>query len=62
MMRLFGGFSARVFAAYEEAHPLEDGHERRVPLYQLYFLLVHVNLFGRAYLAQAERAAAQALG
>jgi fructosamine-3-kinase len=49
MMRLFGGFPAATFAAYHEAHPLADGHERRVPLYQLYPLLVHVTLFGGGY-------------
>jgi fructosamine-3-kinase len=56
MMRLFGGFGHHVFSAYEEAWPLSPGHEDRVPLYQLYFLMVHVNLFGGAYVAQAERA------
>jgi fructosamine-3-kinase len=56
MMRLFGGFGHHVFAAYEEAWPLSPGHEERVPLYQLYFLMVHVNLFGGPYVAQAERA------
>jgi fructosamine-3-kinase len=54
MMRLFGGFGARVFAAYQEAFPLAPGHEARVPLYQLYFLMVHVNLFGGLYVAQVE--------
>jgi len=56
MMRLFGGFSARVFAAYEEAFPLSPGSEARVPLYQLYFLMVHVNLFGGSYVASVEHA------
>lgn len=56
MMRLFGGFSARVFAAYNEAYPLAPGGEERVPLYQLYPLLVHVNLFGGGYLGAVERA------
>ena len=56
MMRLFGGFGPRVFAAYEEAWPLHPGHQERVPLYQLYFLMVHVNLFGGPYVAQAEHA------
>ncbi len=51
MMRLFGGVSARVFSAYEEAFPLERGVSERVPLYQLYPLLVHVNLFGGGYAA-----------
>jgi fructosamine-3-kinase len=56
MMRLFGGFGARVFAAYDEAWPLADGHERRVALYQLYPLLVHVNLFGGGYADSSMRA------
>jgi len=56
MMRLFGGFSGRVFAAYEEAFPLPPGSEARVPLYQLYFLMVHVNLFGGSYVASVEQA------
>ena len=56
MMHLFGGFGPRVFAAYEEAWPLHPGHQERVPLYQLYFLMVHVNLFGGPYVAQAQRA------
>jgi fructosamine-3-kinase len=61
MMRLFGGFGSRVFDAYEEAWPLADGHERRVPLYQLYPLLVHVNLFGSGYVGQVTRALRDAL-
>ena len=55
MMRLFGGFGPRVFAAYEEAMPLEPGAEDRVALYQLYPLLVHVNLFGSSYLSSVKR-------
>jgi fructosamine-3-kinase len=56
MMRLFGGFSERVFAAYSEAFPLTSGHAQRVPLYQLYPLLVHVNLFGGGYVRSVEQA------
>jgi fructosamine-3-kinase len=48
MMKLFGGFGARVFAAYDEAFPLSPDAAARVPLYQLYPLLVHVNLSGAA--------------
>jgi fructosamine-3-kinase len=61
MMRLFGGFSPRCFAAYQEAAPLAEGWEARVPLYQLYYLLVHVNLFGAGYAASAAAAAREAL-
>jgi fructosamine-3-kinase len=56
MMRLFGGFGARVFAAYQEAWPLADGHRERVALYQLYPLMVHLNLFGGGYLGSVEAA------
>ena len=56
MMRLFGGLLARVFDAYEEAYPLAPDHEERVPLYQLYPLLVHVNLFGGGYVGSVEAA------
>ena len=59
MMRLFGGFSARVFAAYQEAFALSAGHADRTPLYQLYPLLVHVNLFGRGYVGSVEAALAR---
>lgn len=54
MMRLFGGFDPRVFRAYETAWPLPDGHEDRLPLYQLYHVLNHLNLFGSAWLGRAE--------
>jgi fructosamine-3-kinase len=56
MMQLFGGFGARVFEAYHEAYPLPTGAEERVSLYQLYPLLVHVNLFGSSYLRSVQRA------
>ena len=58
MMRLFGGFGERVFEAYEESHPLDPDHDERIALYQLYPLMVHVNLFGGGYLAQVEAALA----
>lgn len=59
MMRLFGGFSEGVFRAYEEEWPLAPGHAERVALYQLYPLLVHVNLFGGSYAASVERSLAR---
>jgi fructosamine-3-kinase len=61
MMKLFGGFGPRVFDAYNEAFPLADGHEERVPLYQLYPLLAHVCLFGGAYVGGLKRALEQCL-
>ncbi|MGB7447794.1 MAG: fructosamine kinase family protein [Ornithinimicrobium sp.] len=56
VMRLFGGFSDRVFSAYREAFPLAPGAERRVPLHQLAMLLVHVLLFGRGYTPKVAQA------
>ena len=56
MMRLFGGFGGRVYDAYDEAWPFADGHHERVSLYQLYPLMVHVNLFGGSYLGSVEAA------
>ena len=44
--RLFGGFETVFYESYQAAFPLEPGFEDRMPLYNLYPLLVHVNLFG----------------
>jgi fructosamine-3-kinase len=59
MMRLFGGFGAACFDAYEDVHPLADGWEARVPLHQLAPLVVHAIKFGGGYVAGTERALAQ---
>ncbi len=52
--KLFGGFDADFYHAYHEAFPLQPGFEKRKALYNLYPLLVHVNLFGRSYLSDVE--------
>jgi fructosamine-3-kinase len=57
MLRLFGAPSERIFAAYDEAMPLADGHAERVSLWQLSPLLVHALLFGSSYGASAGEAA-----
>ncbi len=57
MCRLFGGFPAAFRDAYEAAWPLQPDHERRLPAYQLYPLLVHARLFGGGYVASVARAA-----
>lgn len=53
MTRLFGGFGAAFYEAYEAAWPLEPGNRERCELYQLYHVLNHLNLFGRGYLGRA---------
>lgn len=55
MTRLFGGFEAAFYDSYNEAFPLAPGHNERLPLYQLYHLLNHLNLFGSAYYAQCRQ-------
>ena len=59
MMRLFGGFGENVFRAYQEVWPLSPGSAERIALYQLYPLLVHVNLFGGGYADSVERSLAR---
>ena len=54
MMKLFGGYSDRIFAVYHEHYPLESQWQSRIKLYQLYYLLVHLNLFGAGYLGSVE--------
>jgi fructosamine-3-kinase len=61
MTRLFGGFSASFYSAYEAAWPLPSGARERTTLYNLYHVLNHLNLFGSAYQAQAESMLAQLL-
>jgi fructosamine-3-kinase len=53
--KLFGGFTPAFYKAYAEAAPLEKGFEERVDIYNLYPLLVHVNLFGSGYLSGIEK-------
>jgi len=54
MLALFGlPQLQRVLDAYQEATPLADGWEERVPLHQLFPLLVHACLFGGGYGARA---------
>ncbi|KOT95478.1 fructosamine kinase [Streptomyces sp. NRRL F-4711] len=62
MLRLFGcPHLDRVLAGYREAAPLAGGWEGRVGLHQLFPLLVHAVLFGRACAEQAVTAARTAL-
>ena len=49
MITLFGGFDQSFFKGYFQEHPLSNGWEKRVQIYQLYHLLNHLNLFGDSY-------------
>lgn len=54
MTRLFGGFDANFYSAYNEEFPLEPGYEYRENIYKLYHVLNHLNLFGTGYLNQVK--------
>lgn len=60
MTELFGGFGASFYAAYAEVGALTDAYAAyRRDLYQLYYLLAHVNLFGSPYEVRTLSAAAR---
>jgi protein-ribulosamine 3-kinase len=61
MAELFGGFPAEFFDAYRDAWPTQPGEAGRRAAYQLFYLLVHVKLFGAGYVARSERALRTAL-
>lgn len=55
MTKLFGGFHPEFYNAYNQTHPLEKGWQNRMDIFNLYPLLVHVNLFGGGYTGQVLR-------
>lgn len=58
MLALFGlPHLDRVVTAYQEVAPLAEGWEDRIPLHQLFPLLVHAAMFGGGYAARAAEAA-----
>lgn len=54
MTKLFGGFKLEFYDCYNEFFPLQKGYEKRMDIYNLYPLLVHVNLFGGSYKRSVE--------
>jgi fructosamine-3-kinase len=52
MTTLFGGFGSDFYDAYHENFTLAKGWQQRVNLWNLYPLLLHLNLFGSSYLGQ----------
>lgn len=56
MTTLFGGFSPGFYHSYHEALPLNSGWQHRIDLWNLYPLLLHLNLFGASYLSQVRNA------
>ena len=54
MTTLFGAFPTSFYKAYKEIRPLNSGYQDRFPIYNLYHLLNHLNIFGRGYLGQIQ--------
>jgi protein-ribulosamine 3-kinase len=52
MTALFGAFPDEFYRAYQEVRSLEGDYRGRFPIYNLYHLLNHLNLFGSGYLGQ----------
>ena len=61
MMRLFGGFDAACFEAYDEVFPLAEGWRERIELHQIAPLVVHAIKFGAGYVGAAQAAIARSL-
>lgn len=50
--KMFGGFSPDFYDSYAIEMEMAQGFQQRIPVYNLYPLLVHVNLFGGSYTSQ----------
>ncbi len=55
MTELFGRFPSAFYQSYHQAFPIDSGYKLRQPLYNLYHILNHFNLFGGSYGLQANR-------
>ncbi len=52
--KMFGGFDKEFYDAYQERGHLEKTFDSRVDIYNMYPILVHLNLFGKSYLTSLE--------
>lgn len=59
MTTLFGGFAPQFYQSYQEHYPLTPGFDNRKDYYNLYPLLIHLNLFGSSYLGGIRRIVSQ---
>ncbi|NRB65109.1 MAG: fructosamine kinase family protein [Saprospiraceae bacterium] len=49
MSKLFGGFATDFYQGYQSEWPTPPQYAQREPIYQMYYLLAHLNLFGKSY-------------
>lgn len=52
MTTLYGGFSQRFYAAYQESKPLETNWQQRCIIYRFWHITNHAVLFGGQYIKQ----------
>ena len=57
--RVFHTVDETFFGAYTKRHELRDGAERRVRVYWLNTMMIHLRLFGAEYLPACERLAGE---
>lgn len=55
MSKLFGGFDLSFYNAYHNEKPITEYYDERIEIYQLYYLLVHLNIFGTSYYAAVKQ-------
>ena len=51
--QLFGGFESVFYKSYMNNYPLEKGYQERFDIYNIYPLMVHVNLFDVSFFSEA---------
>lgn len=49
MSQLFGSFGSEFYNSYHKIIAKSENYNEQIDLYQLYFLLVHLNMFGKGY-------------
>ena len=49
LSKLFGGFHTTFYDSYFKTYPPDTHTTARIELYQLYYLLAHLNMFGTSY-------------
>lgn len=55
MSKLFGGFSNEFYKAYRQHNQCIENWENQIELSQWFYLLVHLNLFGKSYLSSVKQ-------
>jgi protein-ribulosamine 3-kinase len=60
MTSLFGRFPSSFYDAYNEIYPVLPDIKERIPFYHLYYLLIHLILFGSSYYGSVKSILAKA--